>query len=172
MTVGQLVHPIISGWKAAHFILNEEVEYTPSESKNTDPFRFLPWEAPYLERATRLHLLDSLLLTNWHPQLDFKANNQPQGKIAAWQDQADIKDCLRAYTGHRSILAPRYGPAGPRNSRRPKLPFLQSPDRDVAHGLILNRVTHIYTDRSAMNNDSPAECISAAAWVSDTSTSE
>jgi len=28
-------------------------------------------------------------------------------------------------------------------------------------------MVHVYTDRSAMNNDSPAECTSAAAWVSD-----
>ena len=28
-------------------------------------------------------------------------------------------------------------------------------------------MTHVYTDGSAMNNDSPAECVSAAAWVSD-----
>jgi len=36
----------------------------------------------------------------------------------------------------------------------------------------MNRVTHVYTDGSAMNNDSPAECMSAAAWVSDSGTSE
>jgi len=150
-TVGELVHPVISGRKAACFIRNEELEYTPSKDENTDPFRLLPWDAPGLERVTRLGLLENLLKTNWHPQLDFRANNRPQGKIAAWQEQADIKDCLRAYTGHRSILTPQYGPAGPANSRRPKLPFLWSPDRNIAHGPIMNRVTHVYTDGSAMH---------------------
>ena len=43
---------------------------------------------------------------------------------------------------------------------------------DIAHGPILNRVTHVYTNGSAMNNDSPAECTSAAAWVSDSGASE
>ena len=52
------------------------------------------------------------------------------------------------------------------------LPFLLSPACDTAHGPILNQVTHVYTDGSAMNNDSPAECISAAAWVSDSGASE
>jgi len=52
------------------------------------------------------------------------------------------------------------------------LPFLQSPARDIAHGPILNRVVHVYTDGSTMNNDSPAECTSAAAWVSDSGASE
>jgi len=33
-------------------------------------------------------------------------------------------------------------------------------------------MTHVYTDGSAMNNDSPAECVSAAAWVSDSGSSE
>ena len=45
-TVGELVRPTISRRKAACFIHNEEVEYTPSEAENTNPSRFLPWEAP------------------------------------------------------------------------------------------------------------------------------
>jgi len=92
-----------------------------------------------------------------------------------WQDQADIKDCLRAYTNYRSNLSPRYAPIGPRstrNSNYPVLPSLLSPARDVAHGPILNRVVHVYTDGSAMNNDSPAECVSAVAWISDSGASE
>jgi len=148
------------------------VEYTPSEDENTDPYRILPWEAPPEEQGARERLLSVLLLTDWHPQLDLRADNRPQGKIAAWQDQADIKDCLQAYTNYRSNLTPRYTRAGPQNSRHPALPFLLSPDRDITYGPILNRVTHVYTDGSAMNNDSPAECTSAAAWVSDSSTSE
>jgi len=80
--------------------------------------------SPPWEQATRERLLSILLLTDWHPQLDHKANNRPQGKIAAWQDQADVRDCICAYTNHRSNLAPRYGPIGPRNSHHPDLPFL------------------------------------------------
>ena len=70
-TVGELVRPVLSGRRAAHFIHNEEIEYTPSEDENTDPFRTLPWDAPWLERLTRLKLLGNLLKTDWHPQLDF-----------------------------------------------------------------------------------------------------
>jgi len=70
-TAGELVRPIISGRKAARFIRNEVLDYTTSEDKNTDPFRLLPWDAPPLERTTRLNLLENLLKTDWHPQLDF-----------------------------------------------------------------------------------------------------
>jgi len=167
-TVGQLVRPTLTGRRHGRLLKSHTpVEYMPSKDENTDPFRILPWEAPPGEREARERLLSTLLLTDWHPQLDHKAGNCPQGKIAAWQNQADIKDCLHAYTNYQSNLTPRYARAGPRNSRYPVLPFLLSPDRDVAHGPILNCVVHVYTDGSAMNNDSPAECTSAAAWVSD-----
>jgi len=169
-TVGQLVRPTLTGRHHGHLLkTHTPVEYTLSEDENTDPFRFLPWDAPPWERGARERLLSTLLLTDWHPQLNLRARNRPQGKIAAWQDQTDIKDCLRAYTNYRSNLSPRYaliGPQSTRNSNYPVLPFLLSPARDVAHGPILNRVVHVYTDGSAINNDSPAECTSAAAWVS------
>jgi len=172
-TVGQLVRPTLTGRRHGHLLKSHSpVEYTPSEDENTDPFRILPWEAPPEEQGARERLLSVLLLTDWHPQLDHRAANRPQGKIAAWQNQTDIRDCLRTYTNYRSNLVPRYGPAGHRNSRLPALPFLLSPDQEIAHGPILNRMTHVYTDGSAINNDSPAECVSAAAWVSDSSTSE
>jgi len=172
-TVRQLVRPTLSGRRHGRLLKSHTpIEYTPSEEENTDPLCILPWEAPPEEQRAREWLLSILLLTDWHPQRDHRAANRPQGKIATWQDQADIRDCLRAYTDYRSNLAPQCARAGPRNSRHPTLPFLLSPDRDIAHGPILNRVTHIYTDGSAMNNDSPAECTSAAAWVSDSGASD
>ena len=75
-TVGKLVRPTVPG-RVSHacFVCRTPVEYTQSEDENTDPFRALPWEAPPEDRAARLHLLDSLLLTDWHPQLNHKANN-------------------------------------------------------------------------------------------------
>jgi len=165
-TVGQLVRPTLTGRRHGRLLkTHTPVEYTPSEDENTDPYRILPWE-----QGARGRLLSTLLLTDWHPQLNLRAKNRPQGKIAAWQEQTDIKDCLQAYTNYRSNLAPWYVQIGPRstwNSNYPVLPFHLSPARDIAHGPILNRVVHVYTDGSAMNNDSPAECTSAAAWVSD-----
>ena len=92
--------------------------------------------------------------------------------MAAWQDQTNIRDCIRVHTDHRSILVPRYSAAGLQNSLCPRLPFLWTPVRHIAHGPLTNYVVHVYTDGSAMNNDSPAECTSAATWISDTSTSD
>jgi len=170
-TVGQLVRPTLTGRRHGRLLKSHTpVEYTPSEEENTNPLCILPWEAPPWEQAARERLLSTLLLTDWHPQHSHRAGNRPQGKVTTWQDQADIRDCLRAYTNYRSNLAPRYaliGPRGSRNSSYPMLPFLLSPARDIAHRPILNRVVHVYTNGSAMNNDSPAECVSAAAWVSD-----
>jgi len=172
-TVGQLVCLALTGRRHGRLLKSHSpVEYTPSEDENTDPFRILPWEAPPKEQGARERLLSVLLLTDWHPQLDHRAVNRPQGKIAAWQNQTDIRDCLCTYTNYRSNLAPRYGPAGHRNSHLPALLFLLSPDREIAHGPILNCVTHVYTDGSAINNNSPAECVSAAVWVSDSGASE
>ena len=170
--VGKLVRPTITGRKVARLVHSPPVEYTPSKDENTDPYRFLPWEAPPVERAARERLLSVLLLTDWHPQLDHRANNRPQGKISAWQNQTNIKDCLRVHTNYRSNLVPWYGSAGPRNSYCPVLPFLQSPDQSIAHSPLTDCVVHVYTDRSAVNNDSPAECTSTTAWVSDTGTSD
>jgi len=122
-TVGQLVRPTLTGRRYGRLLRSHTlVEYTPSEDENTDPYRILPWEAPPEEQRARERLLSILLLTDWHPQRGPRANNRPQGKIAAWQDQTDIRDCLRAYTNYQSNLAPRYARAGPGTAATPCSP--------------------------------------------------
>ena len=171
-TVGKLVCPTVPRRQAAHFVCSMLVEYTTSKDKNTNPFCVVHWEAPAKDQAARERLLGSLLLTDWHPQLGLQVNNQPQGKLTTWQNQADIRDCICIHTGLPSILAPRSSTAGLSNSCRPKLCFIQAPDWRVAQGPLAQCTVHVYTDGSAMNNNSPAKCISATAWVSDTGGSD
>ena len=114
--VGELVCPTVSGCQAGRFVCKTPMEYNISENKSTNLYCVTPWEAPPRDQNTRLSLLNSLLLTDWHPQVDHQANSWPLGKLAVWQTQVDIRDCLRIHTGLRSILTLRSSTAGPRNS--------------------------------------------------------
>jgi len=51
-TVGQLVRPTLTGRRYGRLLkTHTPVEYTPSEDENTDPYHFLPWDAPPWERG-------------------------------------------------------------------------------------------------------------------------
>jgi len=165
-TAGRLVHPIHLGTHTGHFI-KAAVTYPSSEEGNANPHHIYLWSGPPFTQSTRKCLLEALLLTNWHPRTNLYADSKPQGKIAAWQDQHDIKACICIHTDYCSILVPRYGVANLCNSLHACLPCLPTTNWDLTEGPRHNCVVHIYTNGSAMNNGS-ASCVSTVAWVSDT----
>jgi len=122
------------------------------------------WHVPHNAKAARLLLLSSLKDTNWHPLKPLYWNHCPVGKASVWQNQLNIRDCVRVFTTSRSILAPRYGAKNLRNS------FYDPPQKStpttlgIMEGPVLNEVIRVYTDGSALHNGSP-DCIAMAAWV-------
>ena len=109
--------------------------------------------------------------TNWHPLSKLRARNVTPGDVLIWPQQLHAQDCIRIFTNFRFILASKYAGLGPGNEYYHPLPRLTATPRILRQKPLRNRVVHIWTDGSAVNNGSHL-CVSAAAWVSDTGHSD